>query len=113
MAADASPRSAKRAGTVAIVRSDGSTSGTSSHSTGQETRPSGVGPHGIGRCDGAVTGVLVVVDEHPLAALLLPPPGGGHVGHAAFDLAGERQCGAAHTEEVPLRLDADVDVDPT
>ncbi len=33
----------------------------------------GVAAHRVGRGDGAVTGVLVVVDEHLLAPLLLPP----------------------------------------
>src|SRR5205814_588872 len=43
MPADASPRSANRAGAVASVNAAGSQSATSSHSRGIDTRASGVG----------------------------------------------------------------------
>jgi hypothetical protein len=43
MPSDASPRPANRAGAVTRVNAAGSTSGTSSHSSGIETRASGVG----------------------------------------------------------------------
>ena len=43
MPAAASPRSAKRAGAVASVKAAGSQPATSSHSSGIETRASGVG----------------------------------------------------------------------
>ena len=44
-------------------------------------------------------------------AFLLPPLGRGEVGGAPLDLACQRQRRAADLEEVPARLDADVDVD--
>ncbi len=68
-------------------------------------------PDGVAGGDGAVARVLVVVDEHAVA-LLLPPLGGGQVGGAALHLARHRQRRPAHLEEVPLRLDPHVDVDP-
>jgi hypothetical protein len=43
MPSDASPLSAKRAGAVTSVNAAGSTSATSSHVSGIETRASGVG----------------------------------------------------------------------
>ncbi len=66
--------------------------------------------HGVARGDRAVAGVLVVVDEHSLA-LLLPPLAGREVGRTALHLAGQRERGATHLEEVPARLHTDVDVD--
>ena len=110
--ADGSPAAAKRAGTVARVRSPGSTSATSSHSSGHDTRPSALLRTEYAGGHGAVAGVLVVVDEHPLAALLLPPLRRGERRHLALDGPGQRQRGAPHLGEVPPRLDADVHVDP-
>ena len=66
--------------------------------------------HRVLRGDGVVLGVLVVVDEHA-DALLLPPLRRRAAGHAALDLAGQGERGAADRAEVPLLLDADVDVD--
>src|SRR3990170_2298840 len=63
----------------------------------------------IGRSDGAVLRVLVVVDEYAVA-LLLPPLAGGELGRAALDLARERERGAAHVVEFPARLDAHGDM---
>src|SRR5205823_7325465 len=71
MPADASPRSANRAGAVASVNAAGSQSATSSHSKGIDTRV-GRGPHRPRRGYGPVLGVLVVVEEDP-TAFLLPP----------------------------------------
>src|SRR5581483_11202630 len=53
----------------------------------------------------------VVVDEDLLAALLLPPRGRHEVGRATLDLACERERSAADDAELPVRLDAAVDVD--
>src|SRR5215472_9575236 len=58
MPADASPRSANRAGAVASVNAAGSQSATSSHSRGIDTRASGVG-----RTDQAEATRRVVSDE--------------------------------------------------
>ena len=60
--------------------------------------------------DRAVARVLVVVDEHALAALLLPPRGRDELRRAPLDLARERERAAAHDGELPVRLDAAVDV---
>ena len=48
---------------------------------GRGDRRARLRPHAVGRGDGAVAGVLVVVDEDALAALLLPPLR-GHLGRA-------------------------------
>ncbi len=69
----------------------------------------GDGADGVGGGDGAVAGVLVVVDEHALA-FLLPPAAGGAAGHAPLDLARERERGAADFFEALVWLDAHVDV---
>src|SRR5215207_5764884 len=66
--------------------------------------------HGVAGRDSAVAGVLVVIHEHAMA-LLLPPLARGEVGRAALDLARQRERGATHPEEVPVRLDAHVHVD--
>ena len=70
-----------------------------------------LGPDAVGRGDRAVARVLVVVDEDPLAALLLPPLGGHLAGEAALQLASERDRGVADVGERPARLDPHVDVD--
>src|SRR5262245_52119516 len=67
-------------------------------------------PHGPGAEDGLVRGVLVVVDEDPLAPLLLPPRGGDDVGVAALELAGGCHGGRPHLVRVPARLEAGVHV---
>ena len=110
IAACTSPRVAKSAGTVASVNAAGSTSGTSSQVSGNDTRASGSGRIGVRRGDGAVARVLVVVDEDAVA-LFLPPLRGRERRRAALDLAPDRERAAAHVAELPLRLDADVDVD--
>jgi hypothetical protein len=56
--------------------------------------------------------VLVVVDEDPLAALLLPPGGGEDVRAAALELARRGHRGRAHLVGVPARLQPHVDVQP-
>lgn len=61
----------------------------------------------VRRGEGAIPRVLVVVDEQPLAALFLPPGRGDRIGRAAFDLAGQRDPGPAHLDEIPVRLDPD------
>ena len=65
---------------------------------------------GIGGCDGAILGVLVVVDEDAVP-LLLPPFAGGELRRAALHLAGQGKRGRAHICERPALRDADVDVD--
>ena len=62
-------------------------------------------PHRIGRSDGAVLGVLVVIDEHAVA-LFLPPLAGGELRGAPLDLARQRQRRPAHFAETPAPLDA-------
>jgi ribosome-associated protein len=56
-------------------------------------------------------GILVVVDEDALAALLLPPLRRHAARHAPLQLAPERDRGVAHVGERPARLDPHVDVD--
>ena len=109
MPACASPSCAKRAGIVASVKSPGSQ--RVDLVPGQRRRHARVGrrPHRVGRGDGAVLGVLVVVEEDAVA-LLLPPLAGGERRRAPLDLARQRQRGAAHLVEAPAPLDAHVDV---
>src|SRR5258705_8865791 len=90
MPADASPRSANRAGAVASVNAAGSQSATSSHSKGVDTRASGVGRTDQAEATGPVLGVLVVVEEDP-TAFLLPPFAAREVGRAPFHLTREGQ----------------------
>ena len=78
---------------------------------GRRDRRVGPRPHRVRRGDRAVAGVLVVVDEHLLAPLLLPPRGRDELGRAPLDLARERERAAAHDRELPLRLDPAGDVD--
>ncbi len=66
--------------------------------------------HGVGGGDGAVAGVLVVVDEDPVA-LLLPPLAGRQLRDPALDLAGQGQGRPPHLGEVLLGLHPHVDVD--
>ena len=68
-------------------------------------------PHAVGRGDRAIAGVLVVVDEDALAALLLPPLGRHLARQAPLELAPEGDRGVADVGERPARLDPDVDVD--
>ena len=68
-------------------------------------------PDAVGRGDRAVAGVLVVVDEDALAALLLPPLGRHLARQAPLELAPEGDRGVADVGERPARLDPDVDVD--
>jgi hypothetical protein len=56
--------------------------------------------------------VLVVVDEHPLAALFLPPGGSDQVGPAAFQLARGCHGRGADLVGIPARLQPDVYVQP-
>ena len=91
MSALGSPRSATRAGTVSIRSSAGSTSATSSQSQRRRDARVGRRAHAVGRGDGAVARVLVVVDEHAVA-LLLPPLAGREPGHAPLDLARQRDA---------------------
>ena len=73
--------------------------------------PSGLARHRVRRRHGPVARVLVVVDEHPLAPLLLPPRRGGDVGETPLELARQGQSRSADVGEAPARLDGDVDVD--
>src|SRR5438105_3506342 len=66
--------------------------------------------NGVRRQDRAVARVLVVVDEHLLAALLLPPRGRHQAGGTPLDLTGEGAGAAADDTELPVRLDAAVHV---
>jgi len=68
-------------------------------------------PHGPGPDHGLVGRVLVEVDEHALAPLLLPPGGGGQVGPAALQLTGQGNRRLAHNERVLLGPQPHVDVD--
>src|SRR6185437_7959815 len=72
----------------------------------------GLGANAVGGGDRAVAGVLVEVDEDPLAALLLPPAGRHLVGQPALELARERDRSVADVREAPERLDPYVDVYP-
>src|SRR6185312_15241216 len=62
--------------------------------------------------DRLVRRVLVVVDEDPLPALLLPPRRGEDVRAPALELAGRGDRGRANGVRVPARLEPDVDVEP-
>src|SRR5207248_3212695 len=66
--------------------------------------------HRVGGEDRTVAGVLVVVDEHALPALLLPPCSRHELGRTALDLARERERAAAYDRELPVRLDPAVHV---
>ena len=68
-------------------------------------------PHAVGRGDGAIARVLVVVDEDALAALLLPPLRRHLARQPPLELAPEGDRGVADVRERPARLDPDVDVD--
>src|SRR5262249_57725087 len=70
-----------------------------------------LGPDAVGRGDRAVAGVLVVVDEDALAALLLPPLGRHLAREAPLELPPEGDRRVADVGERPARLDPDVDVD--
>ena len=83
--APGSPIDASRSGTVRIVKSDGSTSGTSSQVSGVATRASGTGRTEYTEAT-VRSRVLVVVDEHAVA-LLLPPRRGRDAGRPACHLA--------------------------
>src|SRR4029078_5680858 len=71
----------------------------------------GAGADRVRGRDRPIAGVLVVVDEDALAALLLPPCGRDELRRAALDLPSERERAAAHLLKAPLRLDAAGDVD--
>src|SRR5262249_239783 len=60
--------------------------------------------------DGAVLGVLVVVEEDAVA-LLLPPLAGRDFGSAPLDFPREGECRAPHLRERPAGGDARVHVD--
>ncbi len=93
-----------------MVKSSISTSGSSSHRDRSRHGCVRTAAHGVRREDRPVARVLVVVDEHLLAALLLPPRGRNEVRRAPLDLARERERAPAHDAELPVRLDAAVDV---
>src|SRR5438270_351944 len=79
---------------------------------GDGRRHSRVGPaaHRVGGENRAVARVLVVVDEHALAALLLPPGRGHELRGTPLDLARECECAAPHDPKLPVRLDPAVHV---
>src|SRR5918994_5301670 len=68
-------------------------------------------PDRPGRRDRAVARVLVVVDEHCFASLLLPPGRRDQAGRTALDLAGKGDRGSPHLDEGPARLDSYTAVD--
>jgi hypothetical protein len=70
----------------------------------------GRGSHGIGRSDGSILGILIVVDEDTVT-LLLPPLAGDELGSTTLGVSGERQGGAPYVVEAPPRFDPQVDVD--
>ena len=70
------------------------------------------GPHRPGPEDRLVRSVLVEVDEHPLAPLLLPPRGGEQIGAPPLQLAGQRHRRGPHLVAVPPGLQPHVDVQP-
>ena len=77
-----SPSRAKRAGTVAMVHSRGSTSSTSSQRDRGGHGRLGHAAHRVGAGDGVVAGVLVVVDEQLGWVPVLAPPGSRHLARA-------------------------------
>ena len=97
---------------VAMVSSSGWTSSSSSQSEGRRHLRARPGPHRPGAEDRLVRGVLVEVDEDPLAALLLPPRRGDQVGPAPLQLAGHRHRRRSAPGRTSQRgCEADVDVD--
>ncbi len=88
---------AKRAGIVASVKSAGLQSSISSHDSGAETRASGRRPHRIRCRNGAILGVLVVVEKDAVP-LFLPPLARGDRWCAALDFAREGQRRATHLD---------------
>lgn len=66
----------------------------------------------VGRGDGAITIGLVEVDEHPLAAFLLPPRRGDQLGEPALEFPCDADHGVAHVLELVGGMDAGVDVHP-
>ena len=69
-----------------------------------------LGPDAVGRRDRPVARVLVVVDEDPLAALLLPPARRDLIGEASLELPAEGDRRVADVGKRPPRFDPDVDV---
>src|ERR1700733_9502735 len=69
-----------------------------------------LGPDAVGRRDCPVARVLVVVDEDPLAAFLLPPARRDLIGEAPLELPAEGDRRVADVGKRPSRVDPDVDV---
>src|SRR5690242_17061296 len=67
-------------------------------------------PHAVGGGDCPISGVLVVVDEDPLAALFLPPLRRDPIGHPPLEFAPKRDRGMPHVRERPAWLDTQIDV---
>ena len=80
---------------------------------GRAHRGSRAGPQAPRAGDRPVAQVLVVVDEDPLAALLLPPRRRHEVGHAPLERAGDADDTVPDVEELVGRLNPRVDVDPS
>ena len=101
---------AARRGTVAMVSSSGSMAGQlvpgerRRHLAGPWRAPTRPRRPSCG-------GVLVEVDEHPVAPLLLPPRRGHQVGAAPLELAGHGHGGHAPRRPSHRGLEPDVDVD--
>jgi len=78
----------------------------------QGRRDTGIGGRadGVGRGDGPILRVLVVVEEDPVP-LLLPPLGGGDLGSPSLHLPREGDRGPAHLGVGPAPLDPAVDVE--
>src|SRR3954447_18983259 len=68
-------------------------------------------PDAVGRGNRAVPGVLVVVDEDALAALLLPPVGRDLSWQTPLELTPEGDRGVANVRERPAAFDPDIYVD--
>src|SRR4029077_4562191 len=58
-----------------------------------------LGPHAVSGCDRAIAGVLVVVDEDALAALLLPPVRRHLTRKPPLELPPERDRGVTYVGE--------------
>ena len=73
----------------------------------------GPGPHAPRAEHRLVRRVLVEVDEHPRAPLLLPPCRGHQIRAAALELAGQGDRRAPDRVAVPAGLEPEIHVDAT
>ena len=84
---------------------------SSAHAKRRRHLRPGPGPDRPGPEDGLVRGVLVEVDEHPPAPLLLPPGRRHQIGPAPLQLAGHRHGRGPDLDRGPSRQEPDVHVD--